>query len=282
MERDESWKGVFPYSTFRIWKLSTLWFNKPYMSLMNASCLFGGTFPLWNTFETSMHPHILLENRQVGPIQLLSYQPLHSSLPKQPNQASTHITINRQEAGPGGRGGGLIQRTSTGLGLRRSMTGPPALPPASSMMLEEVGSHLGLRVNSLNCKTWRVSQVICGISSSSDPRISVQKAAESHSQRAAQWGLPSSSQGDHLHVVICNKELSTGRRLPALWLQLPKGKGERKGGLRLKQGEEFMTYQEKQVRDIYAELKNYVCVSKKIHSWCVDEELRWRKMIKDF
>ena len=91
-----------------------------------------------------------------------------------------------RKRGPGGRGGGVIQRTSTGLGLRRSMTGPPALPPASSMMLEEVGSHLGLRVNSLNRKTRRVSQVICSISSSSDPRISVQKAAESHSQRAAQ------------------------------------------------------------------------------------------------
>ena len=134
-----------------------------------------------------MHPHILLENRQVGPIQLLSYQLLHSSLPKQANQASTHITINRQEAGARGPGGGgLMQWTSTGLGLRRSTTGPPALPPASSMMLEEVSSHLGLRVNSLNCKTRRVSQVICGISSSSDPGISVQKAAESHSQRAAQ------------------------------------------------------------------------------------------------
>lgn len=92
-----------------------------------------------------------------------------------------------RKRGRGGRGGGcLMQWTSTGLGLRRSTTGPPALPPASSMMLEEVSSHLGLRVNSLNCKTRRVSQVICGISSSSDPGISVQKAAESHSQRAAQ------------------------------------------------------------------------------------------------
>lgn len=54
-----------------------------------------------------MHPHILLENRQVGPIQLLSYQLLHSSLPKQANQASTHITINRQEAGARGPGGGV-------------------------------------------------------------------------------------------------------------------------------------------------------------------------------
>lgn len=150
MERDEYWKGVFPYSTFRIWKLSTLWFNKPYLSLMNASCLFGGTFPLQNTFETSMHPNILLENRQVGPIQLLSYHPLHSSLPKQANQASTHITINRQEAGGGGAGreGVLCSGTSTGLGLRRSMTGPRALLSASSMMLEEVNSHLGLLIPS--------------------------------------------------------------------------------------------------------------------------------------
>ena len=61
-----------------------------------------------------MHPHILLENRQVGPIQLLSYQPLHSSLPKQANQASTHITINRQEAGARGLGGWSVDKHGTG------------------------------------------------------------------------------------------------------------------------------------------------------------------------
>lgn len=112
-----------------------------------------------------------------------------------------------------------------------------------------------------------------------DPGTSVQKTAES--KRAAQRGLPAFLSGRPSACCDLQQRTFNRRHLPALWLQLPKGKWREKGGLRLKQGQEF-TYllRRSQVRDIYVRAEK-LCVSKN-PCMCVDEELRRRKTIQWF
>lgn len=68
--------------------------------------------------------------------------------------------------------------------------------------------------------------MIC-ISSAQTPGTSALE--DSRKQEGSTARASSSSQGDHLHAVICNKELSTGRHLRRYQdYSFQKGKGEKR------------------------------------------------------
>lgn len=94
------------------------------------------------------------------------------------------------------------------------------------------------------------------MSSSSNLRISVERAAESWSVGISSF--PSQRDNvSHTYFVICNKERSIGRHFVCT-VNMASQRKEREKDRRETETKEFVIKKKKK-REIYAKLKNYVC-----------------------